>query len=208
MDFAQLAAARHSAVNFQKDFRMTEQDFKQIFELTKLAPSVYNLQLTNYFVITDEEKKEALRDLHFGQYKIHTASAAVLVLGNRQSATAEAAEKMYMPMKMLKMMDELEYNATIDSIKQYENSLDEAGLRDELVRNASLHAMLFMLAAKHYGFDTCPMHVHNVPQLRELFSIPAHLEPIMLITIGKSVDKERPRGYRKPVSEFVQFNSF
>ena len=208
MDFAQLAAARHSAVNFQKDFRMTEQDFKQIFELTKLAPSVYNLQLTNYFVVTDEEKKEALRDLHFGQYKIHTASAAVLVLGNRQSATAEAAEKMYMPMKMLKMMDECEYNATIDSIKQYENSLDEAGLRDELVRNASLHAMLFMLAAKHYGFDTCPMHVHNVPQLRELFSIPAHLEPIMLITIGKSVDKERPRGYRKPVSEFVQFNSF
>lgn len=208
MDFAQLAAARHSAVNFQKDFRMTEQQFKQIFELTKLAPSVYNLQLTNYFVVTDEEKKEALRDLHFGQYKIHTASAAVLVLGNRQSATAEAAEKMYMPMKMLKMMDELEYNATIDSIKQYENSLDEAGLRDELVRNASLHAMLFMLAAKHYGFDTCPMHVHNVPQLRELFSIPAHLEPIMLITIGKSVDKERPRGYRKPVSEFVQFNSF
>lgn len=208
MDFAQLAAARHSAVNFQKDFHMTEQQFKQIFELTKLAPSVYNLQLTNYFVVTDEEKKEALRDLHFGQYKIHTASAAVLVLGNRQSATAEAAEKMYMPMKMLKMMDELEYNATIDSIKQYENSLDEAGLRDELVRNASLHAMLFMLAAKHYGFDTCPMHVHNVPQLRELFSIPAHLEPIMLITIGKSVDKERPRGYRKPVSEFVQFNSF
>ncbi|OCS93660.1 nitroreductase family protein [Caryophanon latum] len=208
MDFAQLAAARHSAVNFEKDFRMTEQDFKQIFELTKLAPSVYNLQLTNYFVITDEEKKEALRDLHFGQYKIHTASAAVLVLGNRQSATVESAEKMYMPMKMLQMMDECEYNATIESIAQYANGLDEAGLRDELVRNASLHAMLFMLAAKHYGFDTCPMHVHNVPQLRELFSIPAHLEPIMLITIGKSVDKERPRGYRKPVNEFVQFNSF
>ena len=208
MDFAQLAAARHSAVNFEKDFRMTEQDFKQIFELTKLAPSVYNLQLTNYFVITDEEKKEALRDLHFGQYKIHTASAAVLVLGNRQSATVESAEKMYMPMKMLQMMDECEYNATIESIAQYANGLDEAGLRDELLRNASLHAMLFMLAAKHYGFDTCPMHVHNVPQLRELFSIPAHLEPIMLITIGKSVDKERPRGYRKPVNEFVQFNSF
>ena len=208
MDFAQLAAARHSAVNFEKDFRMTEQDFKQIFELTKLAPSVYNLQLTNYFVITDEEKKEALRDLHFGQYKIHTASAAVLVLGNRQSATVESAEKMYMPMKMLQMMDECEYNATIESIAQYANGLDEAGLRDELVRNASLHAMLFMLAAKHYGFDTCPMHVHNVPQLRELFSIPAHLEPIMLITIGKSVDKERPRGYRKPVNEFVKFNSF
>ena len=68
--------------------------------------------------------------------------------------------------------------------------------------------MLFMLAAKHYGYDTCPMHVHNVEQLRELLNIPNHLEPIMMITIGKSVDKTRHRGYRKPVNEFVQYNGY
>ena len=68
--------------------------------------------------------------------------------------------------------------------------------------------MLFMLSAKHFCFDTCPMHVHNVDQLRNEFNIPANLEPVMMITIGKSVDKERSRGYRKPVGEFVHFNSY
>lgn len=208
MDFAQLAAARHSAINFQKDVRMTEQDFQQIFELTKLAPSAYNLQFTNYLVITDEAKKDALCDPHYGQYKIRSASAAVIVMGNRQSATVEAAEDMYTPLKMLNIIDEVEYNTTIDAIRNYANALTRDELERELMRNAGLHVMFFMFAAKHYGFDTCPMHIHNIDGVRELCSIPAHLEPVMLITIGKSVDNVRPRGYRKRVSEFVQFNSF
>ena len=208
MDFAQLAAARHSAVNFEKDFVMTEQQFKDIFELTKLAPSTYNLQFTNYLVVIDEQKKEALRALHYNQYKIHTASAAVIVMGNHNSATVEAAEDMYTPLKMLNIIDECEYETTIESIRQYSEGLAENELERELMRNAGLHAMFFMFAAKHYGFDTCPMHIHNVPQVRELLNIPSHLEPVMLITIGKSVDKTRPRGYRKPVAQFVQFNTF
>ena len=52
------------------------------------------------------------------------------------------------------------------------------------------------------------MHVHNVEELRKEFNIPDYLEPMMMITIGKNVDKIRPRGYRKPVSEFVNFNGF
>ncbi|WP_274310353.1 nitroreductase family protein [Solibacillus daqui] len=210
MDFEQLATARHSAVNFEKDFKMTEADFEKIFNLTKTAPSAYNLQFTNYLVIMDDDKKERVRALNYDQYKIHSASAAVIVLGNRQGIEMENAEKIYGPMKMLKMMDEHTYDMTMDLIRGYSEGLktNDTLVREEIIRNSGLHAMLFMLAAKHYGFDTCPMHIHNVADLKKEFNIPSHLEPIMLITIGKSVDKTRPRGYRKPVGEFVQFNSF
>lgn len=210
MDFEQLIHDRHSAVNFEKDFKMTTADFEKIFALTKTAPSAYNLQFTDYLVIMDEDKKERVRELHFNQYKIHTASAAVIVLGNKNSVEHENAEKIYSPMKMLNMMDETTYDLTMDVIKGYADGLkaQEQELTKELFRNAGLHAMLFMLSAKHYGFDTCPMHVHNVQDMRKEFNIPDHLEPVMLITIGKSVDKVRPRGYRKPVGEFVQFDTF
>ena len=169
-----------------------------------------NTQVAPALQTRDEEKKERVRELHFGQYKIHTASAAIIVLGNKDSVEQENIEKIYSPMKLLKMMDDQTYDMTIDAITGYANRLkaDTQLLNDELYRNAGLHAMLFMMSAKHYGFDTCPMHVHNVDQLRQEFNIPTHLQPIMLITIGKSVDKVRPRGYRKPVGEFVQFNSY
>ncbi|MFP3916930.1 nitroreductase family protein [Lysinibacillus telephonicus] len=210
MNFEDLVRLRHSAVNFIEDEQMTEDDFKNIFELTKLAPSAYNLQFTNYLVITDKEKKERVFELSYRQYKIHTASAVVIVMGNKNSLEVSEAERIYNPMKMLKMMDEVEFNMTMDMIKKYSDGLkkDPHEVDLELYRNAGLHAMLFMLSAKHFGFDTCPMHVHNIEELRKEFNIPNHLQPIMMITIGKSVDKERPRGYRKPVGEFVSFNGY
>lgn len=208
--FDELLKARHSAVNFVKEAKMTEEDFKRIFELTKLAPSAYNLQMTNYLVVIDEEKKEKVRELSYNQYKIHTASGIVIVLGNKNSIERETVENLYRPMVQLKMMDEVDYITTLNTIEQFANELklDERALSLELTRNAGIHAMLFMLSAKSLGFDTCPMHVHNVEALREVFNIPEHLEPIMMIAVGKSVDKVRPRGYRKPVNEFVQFNTF
>ena len=210
MNFEELVQARHSTMNFVKEETMTEEDFKKIFDLTKLAPSAYNLQFTNYLVITDDAKKERVRELSYNQYKIHSASAVVIVLGNKNSIEVSEAEKIYNPLKMLKIMDELEFDSTMNLIKGYGDQLKAHPhqLEMELARNSGLHAMLFMLSAKHYGFDTCPMHVHNVDELRKEFNIPDYLEPMMLITIGKSVDKIRPRGYRKPVGEFVNFNGF
>lgn len=210
MNFEDLVKSRHSAMNFIETEQMTEEDFKNIFELTKMAPSAYNLQFTNYLVITDQEKKERVKELSYNQYKIHTASGVVIVMGNKNSIEMPEVERIYSPLKMLKMMDEVEYDMTMELIKGYSDGLknNPHELNIELVRNAGIHAMLFMLSAKHYGFDTCPMHVHNVDELRREFNIPDHLEPIMMITIGKSVDKVRARGYRKPVGEFVNFNGY
>lgn len=210
MNFEELVKSRHSAMNFIENEQMTEEDFKNIFELTKLAPSAYNLQFTNYLVITDQEKKERIKELSYNQYKIHTASGVVIVMGNKNSIEMPEVEKIYSPLKMLKMMDEVEYDMTMELIKGYSDGLKDNPhqLNLELMRNAGIHAMLFMMSAKHYGFDTCPMHVHNINELRKEFNIPNHLKPVMMITIGKSVDKVRARGYRKPVGEFVNFNGY
>ena len=210
MNFEELVKSRHSATNFIENEQMTEEDFKNIFELTKLAPSAYNLQFTNYLVITDQEKKERVKELSYNQYKIHTAGGVIIVMGNKNSIEMPEVEKIYSPLKMLKMMDEVEYDMTMELIKGYSDGLKDNPheLNLELMRNAGIHAMLFMMSAKHYGFDTCPMHVHNVEELRKEFNIPNHLEPVMMITIGKSVEKVRARGYRKPVGEFVNFNGY
>ena len=62
MSFDQIVSTRHSAMNFIAEEKMTAEDFKKIFELTKLAPSSYNLQLTEYLVIIDEQKKERVKE--------------------------------------------------------------------------------------------------------------------------------------------------
>lgn len=48
MEFEKLLTSRHSTVNFLGNEKMTEEDFEKIFNVTKLSPSAFNLQFTDY----------------------------------------------------------------------------------------------------------------------------------------------------------------
>jgi putative NAD(P)H nitroreductase len=198
---------RRSANNFIKGIKIPKEDFAEIFDLLKLAPSCFNIQHAHYLVITDETKKETLREAAFNQYKIHTASAAIIVLGNKNAY--KNADKIYSGMLNLKMLSQFDYDQMLNSINNLYEGRGENFKRDEAIRNGALSAMMFMLIAKDKGWDTCPMIGFDQDRVRKLFSIPEELEPVLLITMGKEdTTKRRFRGYRKPIGEFVTFENF
>ncbi|GLC31255.1 nitroreductase family protein [Clostridium omnivorum] len=206
-DLKGLIEKRRSPNNFIEGIKIPKEDFQEIFELLKLAPSCFNIQHANYLVITDEDKKEALREAAFNQYKIHTASAAILVLGDKDAY--KKSDKIYSGMLNLKMISQFDYDQMINDINNLYEGRGKEFQRDEAIRNASLSAMMFMLIAKDKGWDTCPMIGFDQNRVRELFNIPENLEIVMLITMGKEdTKKTRLRGYRRPVGEYVSFESF
>lgn len=206
-DLKEIIQNRHSANNFIEGIEIPKQDFIEIFNLVKLAPSCFNIQHANYLVITDKDKKEELRKAAFNQYKIHTASAAILVLGDREGY--QKADKIYSGMLDLKIMSKFDYDNMIESINNLYVGRGKEFQRDEAIRNAALSAMMFMLIAKNKGWDTCPMIGFDSEKVCDLFNIPKNLEPVLLIAMGKEdTSKRRMRGYRKPVGEFVTFEGF
>lgn len=198
---------RRSANNFIKGIKIPKEDFVEIFELLKLAPSCFNIQHAQYLVITDEEKKEALRAAAYNQYKIHTASAAIIVLGNKDAY--KNADKIYSGMLSLRMISQFDYDQMLNDINNLYEGRGQSFMRDEAIRNAAISAMMFMLIAKDKGWDTCPMIGFDNDKVRNIFNIPEGFEPVLLITMGKEdTTKRRLRGYRKPIGEFVTFESF
>ncbi|APH15869.1 putative NAD(P)H nitroreductase mhqN [Clostridium sporogenes] len=198
---------RRSANNFIEGVKIPDKDFTEIFELLKLAPSCFNIQHSNYLVVTDEEKKEQLRKAAFNQYKVHTASAVILVLGDKLAY--KNAENIYSGMLNLGIMSKLDYDNIVRDINNLYEGRGEDFQRSEAIRNTSLSAMMFMLIAKDKGWDTCPMIGFNQEEVRQIFNIPENYEIALMITMGKEdSSKTRMRGYRKPVGEFVSFNSF
>ncbi|MNE53664.1 putative NAD(P)H nitroreductase MhqN [compost metagenome] len=102
-------------------------------------------------------------------------------------------------------MSQEEYDSTIQSINDAYSGNDQFQ-RDEAIRNASLSAMQFMLIAKDMGWDTCPMIGFDPAAVNATLNVPDHFVPALMITIGKDNKRKiRPRGYRKPVNEFVDF---
>lgn len=183
---------------------MSEEDIRPILEDVKLAPSAFNLQHADYIVVLDEEKKEKVRDAAYGQYKVHSASAVILVLGDKEAYKNTATLNQGMVDLGIINACELE-NIVNENAKFYEERGAEF-MKEEAIRNASLSAMLFMLAAKNRGWDTCPMIGFDQQQMRALFNVPETHEIALMITIGKEKESSRRlRGYRKPVEEFATY---
>lgn len=204
MEFSKLIDKRRSANNFIKEVKMTEDDIRPILEDVKLTPSAFNLQHTEYIVVMNEDIKEKVREAAFGQYKVHSASAVILVLGDKEAYKQTATISQGMVDLGIIADYELQ-NLMNDNANFYEERGAEF-MKEDAIRNASLSAMLFMLAAKNRGWDTCPMIGFDQEKMRALFNVPHTHEIALMITIGKEKESSRGlRGYRKPVEEFVTY---
>lgn len=204
MDFSKLIDKRRSANNFIEGIKLTEADLKPIFDEVKLTPSAFNLQHTEYTVILDEETKEQVREAAYGQYKVHSASGVMIVTADRYAYKQTAC--MNQGMVHLGVITETQLQQTIDENTAFYEERGEEFMKEDAIRNASLSAMMFMLAAKNRGLDTCPMIGFDKEKVRDLLKIPHTHEIALMITIGKEKESSRNlRGYRKPTEEFVTF---
>lgn len=207
IDFMSVIKERRSATKFIQDVEISQQELDDMFSLTKFAPSAFNLQHAHYLAVTDPARKEEIYEAANKQYKVKTASATILVLGDTKAY--QQVGQLNEGLLNLGVLNKQEYDITVESTIQFYEKRGETFQREEAIRNASLSAMQFMLIAKAKGWDTCPMIGFDPEAMRSLFNIPEQYIPVLLITLGKEdVSSQRPRGYRKPISEFVTYNSF
>lgn len=192
---------RRSAMKFKEGAVISKEELEKMFSLNKYAPSAFNLQHANYMVLQSPEDKQKAYEAS-GQYKTLTASAVIIVLGDTKAY--QQVKRLYEGMLALGMMTQTEYDLETSSVIEMYETRGPSFQRDEAIRNASLSAMQLMLIAKDMGWDTCPMIGYDDQQLVSVLRIPEDLIPVMMITLGKADEENlRPRGYRKPVDEFV-----
>lgn len=206
-EFIPLLKERRSANKFIPGVEILDKELEEMFQLVKFAPSAFNLQHTHYVVVKDPEMKNKIYEAANKQYKVQTASAVILVLGNKEAY--KDAGKINEGLLHLGVINQQEYNQTIESVQGFYEGRGDAFMQEEAIRNASLSAMLFMLIAKEKGWDTCPMIGFDPTAVREALNIPDTYVPALMMTIGKEdMSSQRPRGYRKPTGEFVSYNRF
>ncbi|TCZ70210.1 nitroreductase family protein [Paenibacillus albiflavus] len=205
--FEALIKERRSAMKFIPGVELPDRELEEIFALTKFAPSAFNLQHAHYVVIKDSEMKDQIYEAANKQYKIKTASAVILVLGDKLAY--QDVGRMNEGFLHLGVMSKQEYDAEVSGVTGFYESRGQEFMKEEAIRNSSISATHFMLTAKSKGWDTCPMIGFDPEAIKQLIHIPDRYELTMMITIGKGdFSKIRPRGYRKPVGEFVTVGSF
>jgi nitroreductase len=80
MEFYEVIKTRRSIRSFKQD-KIPEEKLNRILEAARIAPSGHNRQLWKFYIVEDEEKKQATAEACGGQTWIARAPAVIVAVG-------------------------------------------------------------------------------------------------------------------------------
>ncbi|SFR52863.1 nitroreductase family protein [Halogeometricum limi] len=210
MEYSEVVASRRS-VHQYTDEDLSNEVVESIFENVRQSPSSYNLQPWEFLVLTDDEKRQQLREVAYDQAHVTDAPVAVVVLGNKDpSAHAEAVLDDWVAKGYLPNEDARE--AVMGNIEGMAD-LPEQERRVWTVRSTTIAATTLMDAAWEEGVATCPMGGFDPEGVVDAFDIDGdQYEPVMLVTMGYAAEDapemQNEGKFRRPVDEIVHYDEF
>lgn len=195
--------SRVSATEFDRSKALSSDKIRALVEYSTYAPSSFNIQHWRFVAVTRSEEKERLRRLAYGQRIVADAAVAYIVLGDLKGHESLAG--------VLKrsvqegMLDRKTASKWVDFANRI--YVDPQSARDEVIRSASLAAMILMLAAEAHGLACRAMSGFDGSRIMEEFEIPRHCIPVMLIAVGYPVMGSGGPKKRLGVDEILAFHT-
>lgn len=192
--------SRRSIKHYDPDHVMPEEDLAKLIELTKLAPSSFNLQNYRLVVVRDPELRKQLRAVAWDQAQVTDASALFIMCADLTAHQADPANYWsHAPQAVRDILG--------PAILPFYDGKPEL-IRDEAIRSTALAGMTLMLAAKGMGYDSCPMVGFDPVEVSRLIQLPADHVLSFMIAVGKQTQPAWPRGDRLPDAEVVILDRF
>jgi nitroreductase len=194
MDTLTAIRERRSVKHYDPEHRMSGDEIRQLLELALLSPTSFNMQNWRFVVVTDPEKRKALRAAAWNQAQVTDASICILLcadLGAHEDAgrywkdAPEAVRDFLVPMIAPFYADKPQLQ------------------RDEAMRSVGIAAQTLMLAAKAMGYDSCPMIGFDPEKAAEIIGLPERHLIGMMLTVGKALKPAQSRGGQLPYDEVV-----
>jgi nitroreductase len=228
--FLDLARARRSARHFHPD-PIAPELLETLLEAARWAPSGFNLQPTNFVVVTDPEVKAKLHPVCCKQSQVLEAGATVVFTGDRcvvesqfeqilrqdrqAGAIIEAYEKLLrraVPLlfKRGPLRIGVLWKAVVEAVlKPFMPlaSVQAVHMNYWLAKQVSLSAMTFMLAAQSAGLATCAMEGFGERAVRKTLGIPASQHVVLIVAVGYADNSSRIKT-RLPLDGKVHLNGW
>ena len=194
MDFLSLVQKRSSEHAFLPNHKISEKDFYSILDSVKETPSGYNAQPWHFLLIQEDSRLKEIQKLCYDQSHISESGNLVVVLGDVDFGVNEQ-DRICDEWKTHRGFSKKQIEALRASLVKQREPWKK---KEMMMRNVSLSAMSFLLAAENEGWAACPMMGFRQLDLRKYLDLPENQVPVMLIALGKRDDgKSLPKMPRK-----------
>ncbi|WON93118.1 MULTISPECIES: NAD(P)H-dependent oxidoreductase [Sphingobacterium] len=198
---------RYATKKYDPTKKVAQEDLDKILEAARMAPSSSGLQQFRVIVITNQELKEKIVPVAWGQ-QIVADSSHLLVFAGWDSYTDERIDSTFDKMNALRGLP-------LDTTDEYKNRL-KAQLSSLSVEQQAAHAakqayIAFGLAiaqAAELGVDATPMEGFSNAELDELLGLDKlGLKSAVMLPLGYRMEEQdwllKLKKFRLPKEEFL-----
>ncbi|PAF41216.1 NAD(P)H-dependent oxidoreductase [Helicobacter sp. 11S03491-1] len=196
---------RHACKIFDKNKKISKEDFEIILESGRLSPSSLGLEPTRMLVIKNSALREKMKPLCWNQEQITTASELVVF---KSKVADMKAPTNYTRTMVARRMEGEKCDAYQERIKGYllDNDLLGENIINWTARQAYLMASSMMNCAAFMGIDSCPMEGFEQKLLEKFFEIDSFKERIVLIVaFGYRFNEQPIQKYRLSKDELIEY---
>jgi len=191
-----------------------------------LAPNSSNLQPWGFYLVQNNERKEALVKACFDQVAAKTASEMVVVIARTgtwrehaaemlrifsKASNVPAAVKSYYkkivpfvynmgPLGIFGFIKRILFFIRGISVPVIREPVTGSHLRQWAIKTAALGAENLMLSLRAYGYDSCPMEGYDSKRIKKILGLPKDAVVVMVVAAGK-------RGKGGIYGERIRFDS-
>ena len=188
MNVIEAIESRRSIKHYDPDHVMPEEDLAKLLELSKLAPSSFNMQNYRFVVVRDPELRGQIRAAAWDQAQVTDASVLVVMCADLTAHEADPSRYWgHAPQEVQDILGPM-----LGPFYEGKPQL----IRDEAMRSSALGGMTLMLAAKGLGYDSCPMVGFDPEAVAKLINLPDDHAISFMIAVGKTTKPAWPRGER------------
>nr|CRH05134.1 Nitroreductase. Oxidoreductase activity [Candidatus Magnetococcus massalia] len=200
MEVLEAIEARRSIKAFDPSYTMSADDIQALMRLTLLSPTAFNIQHWRFVLVQEQEKREEICRLAWGQAQMTEASLLIVLCADLNAWEKE-------PARYWRHAPQEVQGYLLPAIERFYQNNPEVQ-RDEAFRSMGIASQTIMLAAKGMGLDSCPMAGFDYPAVAELINLPEDHVLGLIVTVGKALQPARPRGGEIRYDEAVIHNHF
>ena len=200
MDTFEAIKQRRSVKHYDPSHQISEQEIKQLLELTLLSPTSFNMQNWRFLLVKNPEIRQKIRSAAFNQAQVTDASILVVVCADLKAWSKDPARYWKnTPAEVQKMI--------VPMIKPFYEGNDEIQ-RDEAMRSCGIASQTLMLTAKAMGYDSCPMIGFDPVAVAEIINLPDDYVIGLMISVGKASKPAWSRSGKLDFDEVVIYDQF
>lgn len=187
MSFLENLNWRYAAKKFDTTKKVSDADLEKILEAIRLTPTSFGMQPYHFYIVTNQEKKDAIQAASWHQPQVGSCSHLIVMCARNDLMTVK--DEYFDAMSGGKE----EVRTSLSGFEQMVTGfLPNAS--PEWAKKQVYIAQGFALAAcAELQIDSCPMEGFDAAAVAKILEVPSNLDVAVMIPVGYRAVDEHPR---------------